>query len=185
MRTRAFSSLLALSILGLAGCTTPGPRPSAAPGVVVSSITVTSHSFGANGSIPIDHTCDGKELSPQLTWSSPPEGTKSLAVVVEDPDASRTNFTHWLVFNLPAELTQIGEGADLAAVHGTIGTNDSPDTRYLGPCPPRGEMHRYVFRVFALNAQLPLHEGATRAAVDAAMSGHVLGEGLLIAKFGH
>jgi Raf kinase inhibitor-like YbhB/YbcL family protein len=144
---------------------------------------VTSRSFPPNGTIPIDQTCDGKDVSPQLTWSAPPPGTQSLALEVSDPDTSK-NFTHWLVFNIPPDVTQIAEGAELASVHGTIGVNDFPDTRYGGPCPPKGEVHRYVFQLYALNATLPLHEGAGRAAVDAAMAGHVLGFGKVTGTFG-
>jgi Raf kinase inhibitor-like YbhB/YbcL family protein len=178
--------LLVSMVLGagaVAACAGSGQRPSAPPGVTAASMTVTSRSFVARGPIPIDYTCGGKNVSPQLAWSAPPPGTRSLTVLVDDPDASHTNFTHWLVFNIPPDVTQLAEAVDLAAVHATVGLNDFPDTKYDGPCPPHGEAHRYVFHVFALDTALGLHEGASRAAVDAAMSNHVLGEGQLLASF--
>jgi Raf kinase inhibitor-like YbhB/YbcL family protein len=174
-----------LLILAAAACASTGPHPSAPPGVTVASITVTSHSFAPNATIPIENTCDGKDVSPQLTWSAPPEGTKALVVLLEDPDASGSEFTHWLVFNVPPDITSIPEGADAAATHGTLGTNSFPDVSYRGPCPSHGEAHHYVFRVFAVNTLLPVQEGATRGALDTAMSGHVLGEGSLTGTFGH
>jgi Raf kinase inhibitor-like YbhB/YbcL family protein len=146
-------------------------------------MTVTSRSFVAKGSIPIDHTCGGKNVSPQLSWSAPPAGTRALAIELEDLDASHAGFTHWLVIDLPPDVTQLAEGVDASSVHAVLGLNDFPDTRYDGPCPPHGEVHRYLFKVFALDAALGLHEGVARAAVDAAMSGHVLGEGQLLATF--
>jgi hypothetical protein len=148
------------------------------PGVHVASITVTSRSFAAGGTIPVDYTCDGKEVSPQITWSAPPEGTKSLAVLLDDPDVTG-KYTHWLAFNIPLDVTSLPEGADVAKLGARLGANDRPDVRYGGPCPPRGEMHRYVFHVFALDAPLTLPEGSRRVAVDAAMNGHLLGEGSL------
>jgi Raf kinase inhibitor-like YbhB/YbcL family protein len=185
MRDRDILLFLSMSLGAVAveACASSGPRPSAPPGVVAASMTVTSRSFVAKGAIPIDYTCGGKNVSPQLAWSAPPPGTRSLTLEVEDPDASHANFTHWLVYDIPPDVTQLAEAVDVAAVHATVGLNDFPDTKYGGPCPPHGEAHRYVFRVFALDTASGLHEGASRAAVDAAMSNHVLGEGQLIANF--
>jgi hypothetical protein len=157
------------------GATDVHPQPP--PGRTVASITVTSRSFGSGGTIPIDYTCDGKDASPQLTWSAPPEGTKSLALLLEDSDASSR--TYWLAFNLPPETTQLAEGADVGTVGGKMGANDSPDVRYSGPCPPHGELHRYVFHVYAVDRVLPVPEGSRRAAFDVALSGHLIGEGTL------
>jgi Raf kinase inhibitor-like YbhB/YbcL family protein len=148
------------------------------PGVSVASITVTSKSFAAGGTIPIDYTCDGKDTSPQITWSAPPEGTKSLALILDDPDVTG-RYSHWLVFNVPPEVTSLAEGGDVAQIGAKLGSNDSPDVRYAGPCPPRGEMHRYVFHVYALDKTLALPEGTRRTALDIAMNGHLIGEGHL------
>jgi Raf kinase inhibitor-like YbhB/YbcL family protein len=163
----------------VAGCGAGGGDLHALPpaGGRVTSITLTSRSFGANATIPIDNTCDGKDLSPQLTWSSPPDGTKSLALLLEDPDAS--SYTHWLVFNIPPETTQFAEGGDVEPLGAKMGSNDAPDVRYAGPCPPRGELHRYVFHIFAVDTTLTLPEGVRRRAFALALNGHLIGEGEL------
>jgi Raf kinase inhibitor-like YbhB/YbcL family protein len=144
----------------------------------IASITLTSRSFGENATIPIDNTCDGKDASPELTWSSPPEGTKTLALVLEDTDASSSS-TQWLVYNLPSGTTKLLEGGDVWGLGAKMGLNDSPDVRYAGPCPPRGELHRYVFRIFAIDTTLNLPDGAHRRAFDAALNHHLIGEGRL------
>ena len=177
---------VAASALGLEGCkTSTGPQPSAPSGSSTSSITVTSKSVPSDLQIPVDYTCDGKDLSPQLTWSAPPQGTKALVLVVDDPDASSGNFTHWLVINLPPETLALPEGADPTTLGAKIGVNDFKNIRYSGPCPPHGDMHRYQYRVYASDEVLPLAEGATRAQVDAALSGHLLGAGSFAAFFSH
>jgi Raf kinase inhibitor-like YbhB/YbcL family protein len=178
-------TLLVSLVVVLAACKPTVPPPGAPPGVEVSSITVTSKSFPSNGPIPIDYTCDGKDISPQITWSSPPEGTKSLSLVVDDPDASSGTFTHWLVYNLPAETTSLAEGVDPSTQGAKIGLNDFDQVRYGGPCPPKMQIHRYRFHLYALNASLDLPDGANRARVDTAMNGHVLGEGTLYGQFSH
>jgi Raf kinase inhibitor-like YbhB/YbcL family protein len=168
------------------GCKTgSGPLPSAPPGERASSITVTSKSFPGDLQIPVDYSCDGKDVSPQLTWSAPPEGTKSIVVIVDDPDASSGGFTHWLVMDLPPETLTLGEGVDPTTLGARIGQNDFHNVRYNGPCPPRGDMHRYEFRVYASDRAVPLNEGATRADVDRALSGHTVGMGALGARFAH
>jgi Raf kinase inhibitor-like YbhB/YbcL family protein len=158
-----------------------GPSPSGVPGKSLASITVTSKSLPSDLQLPVDLSCDGKDTSPQLTWSSPPEGTRSLVLIVDDPDAA----THWVVFNLPADTLMLEAGVDPATLGAKVGLNDFRNVRYNGPCPPRGEMHRYQFRVFAADYVLPLREGVPRAEVDAALSEHVLGFGTLLATFSH
>jgi Raf kinase inhibitor-like YbhB/YbcL family protein len=167
--------LLAFAVVSCGGAVLEVLPPA---GVTVASITVTSKSFPAGGTIPIDYTCDGKETSPQITWSAPPEGTKSLALLLDDPDVTG-KYTHWLVFDIPPDATGVPEGGDVAKIGGRLGSNDIPDVRYGGPCPPRREMHRYVFHVYALDKTLNLPEGSRRTAVDAAMNGHLIGEGRL------
>lgn len=167
------------------GCQASGGHPSTPPGVTLASITVTSTAFAANGPIPVDNTCDGADRSPPLTWSAPPQKTRSIAVLVDDPDAPGGDFVHWVAFNLPGTIVSLGEGADIGALGGISGTNGFEHLGYGGPCPPRREMHRYAFRVRALDAPLDAGPGATRDAVEAAMSGHVLAEGTLLGVFGH
>ncbi len=190
MRTPASTSLLLLLLasplaLALAACKPTLPPPAAAPGVAVASITVTSKSFSTNGPIPVDYTCDGKEVSPQITWSAPPERTKSLALVVDDPDASSGAFTHWLLYGISPEATSLAEGADASVVGGKLGLNDFEAVRYSGPCPPKMQIHRYRFHLYALDVKLDLKEAADRAAVDAALNGHIIGEGTLYGTFSH
>jgi Raf kinase inhibitor-like YbhB/YbcL family protein len=167
------------------GCKSGVGHPSPPPGAVLGAITVTSKAFSTSGSIPVDHTCDGADRSPPLTWSAPPEGTRAIAVVMDDPDAPGGNFTHWVAFDIAATTVSLSEGADVASFGGTEGINGFGRVGYAGPCPPRGEVHRYYFRVFALNAPVGARPGAARDAVDGAMNGHVLAEGSLMGTFGH
>ena len=179
----AFASL---SILG--ACGKPPIVPRTAPGAQLASITVTSPAFGEGSRIPVDLTCDGNDAMPEIVLSSPPEGTKSLVLVVEDPDAPSGTFTHAVAFNLSPELRKLPGGQELGAAAGEgarFGLNDFQVTRYSGPCPPKGEAHRYKFRVIALDTVLKLPEGAPRGQIDEAMDGHILGEGSLTGHFGH
>lgn len=163
-----------------------GPGPSAPPGGEIHSITVTSKAFTMGGMIPVDYTCDGKEVSPPLTWSAPPAGTKGIALVVDDPDAPGGVFTHWLVFNIPPETVTLAENVDPATLGAKVGTNDFRAVSYRGPCPPKGDgMHAYRFTVYAVDAPLQANDGAVRADVDAALSNHVLGYGRVTGLFGH
>jgi Raf kinase inhibitor-like YbhB/YbcL family protein len=183
---RTLSTLSLASMALVAACGAPqGPGPSAVPGRGVSSITVTSKSIPSDMQIPVDLSCDGKNASPALVWSAPPEGTKDLVVLVEDPDAPGGTFTHWVVFNLPPDTVRLDAGVDPATLGAKTGLNDFKNVRYDGPCPPRGEMHRYHFRVLAVDKALDLKDGAARADVDAALSEHVLGAGSLVATFAH
>ena len=123
-------------------------------GVTMEELSVTSQSFGSGAAIPVDNSCDGADRSPQLTWSAPPEKTKAFAIVVEDPEAPGGDFTHWLVYDVPATTRTLAEGADIAAAGGAEGTSSFGRVGYGGPCPPRRELHLYHFRVFALDAPL-------------------------------
>ena len=175
-----------LAAAGASGCKASyGAQPSAPAGAGLASMTVTSKSLPGDLQIPVEYSCDGKDIPPQLTWSAPPEGTKSIAVVVDDQDASSGTFTHWIVMNLPPETLSLAEGTDPTTLGARIGQNDFRSIRYNGPCPPRGEMHRYRFWVYAVDSVLPLNEGTTRSDLDAALAGHLLGAGALKAAFAH
>ena len=155
--------------------------------VNASALTLTSSSFDDNGTIPAKYTCDGGDLSPQLSVSAPPPGTKSLLLIVDDPDAPVGSFVHWVMFNLPASTQEIPEG--VSAQPGELqravqGINDFDKIGYGGPCPPKGKPHHYYFRVYALDTTLPLPEGATRRQVAQAAKGHVLAAGKLIGLYG-
>jgi len=130
------------------------------------------------GGEPIDarFTCDGDDVPPKAEWTGVPEGTKQLAFALEDPDAPGGTFTHWLVYGLDPSTTRLAPG-----LH--EGENDFDSTGYRGPCPPQGEEHAYVFRLFALDAPIELEDGANRDAFDEAVSPHVLAEARLTAPY--
>jgi Raf kinase inhibitor-like YbhB/YbcL family protein len=138
------------------------------------AIHVASPAFSEGGQIPRRYTCDGEDISPPLSWSGVPEGAKSLALICDDPDAPGKTWVHWVLFSVPARETLPGGGAQ--------GTNDFRKIGYGGPCPPGGT-HRYMFRLSALDADVALAPGATRADLDRAMKGRVLAEGILTGKY--
>jgi Raf kinase inhibitor-like YbhB/YbcL family protein len=187
MRSLPFVLVLAFAFF-VAACGKPPIEPRYAPGVThAGTITVTARSFSDGTRIPVDHTCDGNDVPPELVVSSPPEGTKSLVILVEDPDASSGVFTHMIAFNVSPEMRKLPSAPDLAAAgeDARFGLNDFGGVRYQGPCPPKGEAHRYRFRVIALDTMLKLSEGASRSQLDQAMDTHILGEGSLMGHFGH
>lgn len=179
MRDATFSALaLALCV----ACDKAGG--SAMPAPNGATLTVTSPSFPANGAIPAAFSCDGRDAMPALAWSSPPRGTGAQALVVDDPDAPGGTFTHFVAWNMSADVRAVGEGSSPGYGGGKLGKNDFGKLGWAGPCPPKGALHHYRFRVVALDRPLaPLEGGADRAAVDAAMEGHVLGEGVLTGTF--
>jgi hypothetical protein len=186
MRTSLLASLVVA--IALAACGKPPIIPRVAPGVQLASITVTSPSFTEGSNIPVDHTCDGKDVMPEIVLSSPPDNTKSLLLLVEDPDAPDGTFTHMALFNVSPELRKLPSSAELppqAGENARFGLNDFKNTRYSGPCPPKGEVHRYRWRVLALDTMIKLPEGAPRSQIDEAMDAHILGEGTLTGHFGH
>lgn len=150
------------------------------------SIEVTSPAFRDGGSIPSKYTCDGQDVSPALKWNTIPDGTKSIALIVDDPDAPRGVWVHWVVYNLPASLRGLTEHVPatekILGNGGRQGTNDFGKIGYGGPCPPSGT-HRYFFKVYALDKELTLSPGATKAELVAAMDTHILAEGQLMGKY--
>jgi len=145
--------------------------------MTVRALTMKSGAFEDGGTIPIRFTCEGEEQSPPLAWDRAPEGTKSLALIVHDPDAPRGDFTHWVVFNLPPGITELaaGVGSEGELPGGARqGRNGFGKLGYGGPCPPPGPAHRYVFALLALDASLDLPEGGTREQVERATAGHAL-----------
>jgi Raf kinase inhibitor-like YbhB/YbcL family protein len=148
--------------------------------------TLQSSALPAGGDIPRDYTCDGADRSPPLSWTDPPGGTQSLALIVHDPDAPGGDFTHWVLFNLPARLRELPPGLppDPELADGSRqGRNGFGRAGYGGPCAPAGPAHRYVFELSALDAPLPLGGGATRPQVEAAMRGHSLGRAQLTGTY--
>jgi hypothetical protein len=140
---------------------------------------ITSSAFQEGANIPSKFTCDAGDTNPPLQIAGVPAGAKSLALVVDDPDAPSGLFTHWMVWNISPQTNTVREGAAPTEVHGT---NDFGKSGYGGPCPPSG-MHRYYFRIFALDRQLELPSGAKRSQLDAAMQGHVVAKGELMGRY--
>ncbi|HRP74184.1 MAG TPA: YbhB/YbcL family Raf kinase inhibitor-like protein [Rhodocyclaceae bacterium] len=150
---------------------------------------LTSPAFSHNGEIPARHTCDDANVSPALSWMDVPEGTQSIALVVDDPDAPdpaapRMVWVHWVLYNLPTHVSGLAEGiAPGALPNGTLhGLNDWKRTGYGGPCPPIGR-HRYFHKLYALDVTLPDLGHPTKAQLEEAMKEHVLGKAELIGTY--
>jgi Raf kinase inhibitor-like YbhB/YbcL family protein len=143
------------------------------------AFTISSTSFSSGGDIAKKFTCDGADVSPLLTWTSPPAGTKSLALLADDPDAPVGNWNHWVLWNLPAESRTLAENLAKTAQlpdGSRQGMNDFKKTGYNGPCPPVGKPHRYYFKIFALDTKLDLRGDAGKPELEAAMKGHILAQ---------
>jgi len=163
--------------------------PAAGKESIAMPLTVTSQSFMHGREIPARHTCDGQNSSPPLIWAGVPAGTKSLALIVDDPDAPdpaapKMTWVHWVLYNIPPDAGGLTEGAavkDFPA--GTLqGNNDWQRIGYGGPCPPVGK-HRYFFKLYALNTVLPDMRHPTKAALEKAMQGHVLAHAELVGLY--
>jgi Raf kinase inhibitor-like YbhB/YbcL family protein len=153
------------------------------------TMRIESPAFAPLGAIPRDYTCDGADRSPPLRWSGVPEGAKSLALIVEDPDAPdpakpQRIYTHWVLYDLPPSTEGLAEGVDSSALPpGTReGLNDAGKTGYGGPCPPIGR-HRYFFKLFALDANLDGSQPMTRLELLRAMKGHVMESAELVGTY--
>ena len=143
----------------------------------MSELSITSPAFSPNGMIPKRYTCDGDDVSPPLVIGNVPEGTKSLALIVDDPDAPRGIWVHWIVWNIDAGTREIPE--DTVPPGALQGTTDFGKQKYGGPCPPSGT-HRYFFKLYALNAPPAIAAGARKGKLEEAMEGHLLGKAELI-----
>ena len=143
------------------------------------SIKVTSTAFGEGAMIPKKYTCDDQNVSPQIAWTGVPAGTKSIALICDDPDAPVGDWVHWVVYNMPAATKELAEGVRTLPAGSKQGTNDFRKLDYGGPCPPSG-VHRYYFKIYALDTPLSLGEGATKAQLLKAMEGHILDQGALM-----
>lgn len=148
-------------------------------------IQITSSVFKEGEPIPSKYTCDGEDISPPLKWSSLPEGTKSLALISDDPDAPVGTWVHWVIYNIPPTVTELEEGipSDKELPSGAKqGMNDFKKIGYGGPCPPSGT-HRYFFKLYALDSELNLEPRATKKDVLKAMEGHILEMGQLMGTY--
>jgi Raf kinase inhibitor-like YbhB/YbcL family protein len=152
-------------------------------------MTLTSPAFAADGEIPVRCTCEGEDLAPALAWSGVPAGTRSLALIVDDPDAPdpatpRRVYVHWVLYNLPATATGLREGTTSSDLPDGAreGLNDSKRIGYEGPCPPIGR-HRYYHKLYALDTMLPDLTTPTKSRLLDAMQGHVLAEAVLMGTY--
>jgi len=145
----------------------------------MATVTLSSSVFEHEGSIPSKYTCDADDVSPSFEIGGVPEEAQSLVLIMDDPDAPVGTWDHWVVFNIPPETTSIPENTE---PQGVAGNNSWGRTGYGGPCPPDGE-HRYFFKLYAIDAQLSLSEGATKTEVEQAMEGHVVAETQLMGRY--
>ena len=154
---------------------------------VAGQIQLTSPAFANGEKIPVRFTCEGDDISPPLQWSGAPE-TRSYALIMDDPDAPRGTWVHWVLFNLPGETVELRPAVPTLAElpsGARHGRNTAGDMTYAGPCPPRGKPHRYFFRLYALDIMLNLRPGVTRAELEQAMDQHILGQGELMGTYQH
>jgi Raf kinase inhibitor-like YbhB/YbcL family protein len=169
------SILLIFALLGLAKA-----QPAQA------QLRLTSTAIASGAAIADDYACTGADRSPALAWSDAPQSTKSFALIVDDPDAPGGTFVHWVAYNIPARATSLPAGVPQAAKiadGGTNGINGFEHIGYNGPCPPPGKMHHYHFHLFALDSTLTPGDPADAAAIQSAMSGHVVATAELVGTF--
>ena len=146
---------------------------------------IKSPAFENNGIIPKQYSCDGINISPPLSWSNIPEGAKSLALILDDPDAPTGTWVHWIIYNMPPASKGLQEGVipiQEMAHETKQGINDFKKIGYGGPCPPSGT-HRYFFKLYALDTKLTLKSGATKKQLENAIKGHIILQGELIGKY--
>jgi Raf kinase inhibitor-like YbhB/YbcL family protein len=143
-------------------------------------LDVSSTAFSEGQSIPEKYTCDGENVSPPIKWSGAPANTKSIAIIVEDPDAPSGTFTHWVLYDIPGTTKELAEGSSGS---GKEGVNGFGNKGYGGPCPPPGGAHRYFFRVYALDTASLGNPGLSKEDVTAAMKGHILAQGQLMGTY--
>lgn len=170
-----------IGLLSLIAVTTPViglAQAQSAPGPA--SLKVTSSAFSDGGKIPGKYTCDGSNVNPPLRIENLPKAVKSLALIVDDPDAPGQTWTHWLLWNIDPKGTEIRENS--VPQNAAQGTSDFGSARYGGPCPPSGS-HRYYFKAYALDTVLSLPSSATKAAVEKAIAGHVVAKGSLMGTY--
>lgn len=152
------------------------------------SLQLTSSSFETDAAIPAKYTCDGEDLSPALAWNAPPAATKDFALVMDDPDAPNKTVVHWVIYDIPAATRKLPEGVakDPKLTDGSLqGKNSHGKIGYSGPCPPHGVVHHYFFKLYALDKSTGLKAGATKAQLEVAIKGRILGKAQLIGRFEH
>jgi len=178
---RIASTVSFILFLATAACR-HSDTPVAAGALAILALSSTSIQ---GGRVPSQYTCDGADTSPQLSWSAPPAGTKSFALIMADPDAPGGTFVHWVLYDIPVATRELPAGVPKQGQlsdNSRQGKNDFGRTGYGGPCPPGGT-HHYVFTLYALDTTLGLSSGASRSRVESAMKGHILARGELTATY--
>jgi Raf kinase inhibitor-like YbhB/YbcL family protein len=182
-----------VAVIVLSACAATGTTPMGAPAAAAptpvnnggTTMQVTSPAFKEGETIPKQYTCDGANISPALAWTGVPATAKTLALIVEDPDAPSGTWIHWVLFNISTSETGLAENilADKTLPKGALsGTSSFKKLGYGGPCPPSGT-HRYYFKLYAIDGALSLANNATAQDVEAAMAGHVVGQGQLMGRY--
>lgn len=187
---RVFAAFLLFTSMAIAACTsntkpsTQTPTPNATT-ENKSALVLTSTAFKEGQPIPRQYTCDGVNISPPLEWTGVPTAAKTIALIADDPDAPAGTWVHWVLYNVPREnigfVENVPASENLKA-GGFQGKNDFGKIGYGGPCPPSAT-HRYFFKIYAIDGELPLKAGATKADVEKAMQGHVVAQGQLMGTY--
>lgn len=153
----------------------------------ITNFTLSSSSFTNGDVIPKKFTCDGADVSPQLSWASPPQNTKAFALIADDPDAPVGTWTHWVLYDLPGDARLLAENFAKTPElpdGSRQGKNDFGKIGFNGPCPPPGKAHRYFFKLYALDGKLGLAAGSGKQAVEEAIKAHTIAEAQLVGKYG-
>jgi Raf kinase inhibitor-like YbhB/YbcL family protein len=183
------SELLTIAIAAtLTTCFSPtlAPESSSRGGPTPVTLQLKSPDFAAGEKIPKQFTCEGADISPALAWNDPPSGTKSFALIVDDPDAPVGDWVHWVLYNLPPNLRSLPQNlpkTEQSADGSRQGLNDFKKIGYGGPCPPAGKPHRYFFRLYALDTKLNLNSTASKKELESAMQGHILAQGEYMGRY--
>jgi Raf kinase inhibitor-like YbhB/YbcL family protein len=187
MLSRSLRILMGVCMaLTVASAFAKGPVKKMDPSKNKPRMTIESPAFKAGAAIPLKFTCQGQNVSPALVWKGEPVATKSLALVVDDPDAPSKTWVHWVIFNIPPGMGELPENMskEPSLVNGTRqGSNDSAKTGWDGPCPPSGGPHRYYFHLYALDEVLGLGAKWNKEQLLTAMKGHILAEGILMGTY--
>lgn len=178
---RAGAVLLVLGLVDLTGANDAAVEPGDK-----NAMQLTSSVFAEGEGIPVKYTCDGKNISPPLQWTGLPPGTKSLVLIVDDPDAPSGTWVHWVLYDLPASASELPEDitkGQYLPSGAKQGLNDFKHLGFGGPCPPPGNPHRYFFKLYALDVKLDLKPGAVKQMIEHAMDKHVLAQGQLMGTY--
>jgi Raf kinase inhibitor-like YbhB/YbcL family protein len=173
---KVFCFLLGLAVIGSFAAEKAGKD----------QMQLTSTAFTEGAAIPAKHTCDARDVSPPLKWTGVPAGAKSLALIVDDPDAPAGTWVHWVLYDLPASSSELAEDvpkSQYIAGGAKQGLNDFRHLGYGGPCPPQGKPHRYFFKLYALDAELDLKPGLTKKDLESAMEKHILAQAQLMGTY--